>query len=134
MVSPDTFRVFTSKFYDLSQTKDSKEVLALIPKDTSVAATNNLGAQLAHRQDLVFLTNCIDDPNKWGNDGKRCFILKPEYIVGDFTQDNGSNNYYPDYSRDLLLKYIDTLIYKGEYSLLKEQNKVLLLKRNYNPS
>ncbi|MFZ5365921.1 MAG: DUF2079 domain-containing protein [Patescibacteria group bacterium] len=118
--------------YDLTKTKDSRAILALIPASASVAATNNLGPQLTHREKIIFLTNCHDDPTVWKVDMKRCFKLKPDYLVADLDPLGDSNNLYPDGSRDLLLSYFSYLQNSGEYRLLKQQGEVYLLARNKN--
>ena len=118
------------EFYDLERTKNSREILKLLPKEASVAATNNLGAQLAHREKIIFLTNCRDNPTVWVIDMKRCFTLKPDYLVADLSPEGHPNNYYPDNSRQSLLKYLIEVQTSGEYQLVKQQGDVFLLKKS----
>lgn len=127
-VKTDIYKMFKSSFYDLSKTQDAKEVIKLIPKDASVASTNNLGAQIAEREGLVFLTNCVENPSVWGSDGKRCYKLKPDYILADMDPD-AWNNYYPDYDRDSLIRYLDFVQQRNEYSLVKKSGWVELLEK-----
>lgn len=129
-VKPDIMKVFNNNYYDLAETKNSRDVLELIPKDASVAATNNLGAQIAGRQDIIFLTNCHDNPAVWGPDGRRCFKLIPDYLVADLDPEGSSNNLYPDYSRESIIKYFEYVEKSGQYSLIKKIGDVYLYKRN----
>ncbi|MDO8551546.1 MAG: DUF2079 domain-containing protein [bacterium] len=126
---PGTSRLLDKNFFDLSHVKDSKAVLSLIPKDASVAATNNLGAQLTHRQKIIFLTNCQEDSTVWYQDMKRCYGLKPDYLVADLNPDSNPNNFYPDNSRESIERYFTFVQQKGEYQLLRKQGDVYLLKR-----
>lgn len=128
-VRPDNFyKVFKPSFYDFSKTEDARQVLKLIPKEATVASTNNLGAQISQREGLIFLTNCIEKTNVWGPDGKRCFELKPDYILADMDPDSW-NNYYPDYDRESILRYIRYVQENEQYFLIEERGWVMLLKR-----
>ena len=127
-VKPDIYQMFFKNYYDLSKTADAKEVLKYLPKDASVASSNNLGAQIAQRERLIFLTNCIENPAVWGPDGKRCYKLKPEYILADINP-NESNNYYPDYDRDSIVRYLNYIENDGDFELIKNVGYVYLLKK-----
>lgn len=128
-VKPDIYKMFNKSFYDISNTQDAKEIIKLIPKNASIAASNNLGAQIAGREGLIFLTNCLENDKVWGPDGKRCYKLKPDYILADLDP-AAWNNYYPDYNRDSLVRYLDEVQAMGEYSLVNKQGWVQLLRKN----
>ena len=127
-VKPDIYKMFSKNFYDLSKTVNAQEVLKYLPKNASVATSNNLGAQIAERKELIFLTNCIENPATWGSDGKRCYKLKPEYILADLNP-NEPNNYYPDYDRDSIVRYLDDVQKDGVFELIKNVGYVYLLKK-----
>jgi len=127
-VKPDIYKMFFNNYYDFSKTADAKEVLKYLPEDASVASSNNLGAQIAERDRLFFLTNCIENPAVWGADGKRCYKLKPEYILADLDP-NEPNNYYPDYDRDSILRYLNYIQNNGDFKLVKNVGDVYLLKK-----
>jgi hypothetical protein len=112
----------------LGKTKDSRTILALIPPEASVAATNNLGPQLTHREKIIFLTNCLDNPNPWRVDMRRFFSLKPEYLVADLDPYADPNNFYPD-GFLAVKKYLDDVQNLGEYQLVRKEGYVYLLKR-----
>jgi len=128
-VKPDIYKMFNKGFYDTGHTGNAKVVIKYLPETGSVAASNNLGAQIAHREGLIFLTNCIDNKSVWGPDGKRCYKVTPDYILADIDP-VGFNNYYPDYDRDSIVKYLDSVQASGDYSLVKNAGYVFLLKRN----
>ncbi len=130
-VKPDISKMFYTSYYDLSATSDAKKVLAYLPKEASVAASNNLGAQIAGREGLIFLTNCVENTEVWGADGRRCYKLKPEYILADMNPDDKrNNNFYPDYDRESIWRYLTYVQEKGKYTLVKNVGFVYLLKRN----
>jgi len=126
---PALNNLLKKEFYDLGKTKNSREILKILPRDASVAATNNLGAQIAHREKIIFLTNCRDNPTVWLIDMRRCFSLRPDYLVADLSPDGHPNNFYPDNSRESLLKYIDDVQRLGEYQLIKREGDAFLLKK-----
>jgi uncharacterized membrane protein len=128
-VKPNIYQIFSKNYYDFSKIKDAEEVIKYLPKSSRVAASNNLGAQIAHREVLIFLTNCMENSNMWGPDGKRCYKTKPDYIFADLDP-NGFNNYYPDYDRDSIIRYLDYVQKNGEFSLVNNKGYVYLLKRN----
>jgi len=130
--SPAFNMLHKKEFYDFTKNKDSRAILALIPPTASVATTNNLGAQIAHREKLIFLANCHDNPQPWLIDTRRCYKLKPEYLVADLNPANSPVYLFPDISRESILKYFDYLQKSGEYILFKKQNDVWLLKRTSN--
>ncbi len=129
LTAPATEKLLTRKFYDFSRVKDIKVILSLIPKDASVAATNNLGPHLSHRQQLILLTNCIEDKTLWVDQTKRCFKMNPDYLVADLNLNLELVPYYPDYSREKISRYFDYLEKTGEFKLLKTQESIFLLKR-----
>jgi uncharacterized membrane protein len=129
LTAPATEKLLTRKFYDFSRVKDIKVILSLIPKEASVAATNNLGPHLSHRQQLILLTNCIEDKTLWVDQTKRCFKMNPDYLVADLNLNLELVSYYPDYSREKILRYFDYLEKTGEFKLLKTQESIFLLKR-----
>jgi len=117
------------EFYDFSKTKNAKEVLTALPPEASVASTNNLGPQITHREDIIFLTNCVDEPAVWRSDVKRCFSLKPDYIVADLDPQGSWNDWYPDGSREKLVSYIDYLQQNGKYHVVKQAGYAVLLEK-----
>lgn len=116
------------EFYNLDKAKNSQALLPLIPKDASVATANNLGPQLAHREKLIFLTNCLDNPNPWRLDMRRCYNTKPDYLIVDLDPQGNWNNFYPD-GRDALVKYIDEVQKNNLYHLVKKQGEAILLQK-----
>lgn len=116
-------------FYNLEKNKNSRPLLPLIPASASVAAANNLGPQLTHRENLIFLTNCLDDPTVWKIDMRRCYNAKPDYLIVDLDPNGNWNNFYPD-GREALVKYIDEVQKNKSYELVKKQGTAVLLKRN----
>jgi hypothetical protein len=127
-VRPDIYKMFFLNYYDLSGTKNAREVLQYLPRNASVAASNNLGAQIAHREGLIFLTNCIENSAVWGPDGKRCFKLTPDYILADIDP-NAANNYYPDYNRESIVRYLNYIQKEGDFELIKNVGYIYLLKK-----
>lgn len=121
--------LFSKSFYNLDRNKNSRELLSLIPAEASVAAANNLGPQLTHREKITFLTNCLDDPREWKLDMRRCFNFKPDYVIVDLDPKGDWNNYYPD-GRDSLIQYVNKVQDFQEYMLVKKQGEAVLLKRN----
>jgi uncharacterized membrane protein len=132
IANPQTKRLFDPKFYDLSREVDKAKLVSFIPKDASVAATNNLGGHLGERKVLIFLTNCITNTSPCGNEERRCFDAYPDYIAADLTEGNGSNNYYPDYSKDAIVNYLDYLEKKGKYKIVAKFNDEYLYKKIYD--
>jgi len=130
LTNPSLNQFGHKEFYDFSGKQELEEVLALIPKEVSVGATNNLVPHLSHRRQIILLTNCLEDKTLWKEDMKRCFALNPDYLVADFNPKGSSNNFYPDYSPELIKKYFEYLLKTGEYQLLKQQGTVSLLKKN----
>jgi len=128
-VKPDIPKMLNKSYYDFSKTYAAREVIKEIPQDASVASSNNLGAQIAHRKGLIFLTNCVENPKEWGPDSKRCFNLKPDYILADMDPYGSDNNFYPDYERDAVERYIDYVQKEKEYELVKKVDWVYLLKK-----
>lgn len=135
-VDPALNKLLKSDFYDgmyyeksnLRKTDVYKEFFNLIPKDASVAATNNFGPHLTHRQNLIFLTNCYENKNVWEVDTKRCFKLKPEYIVADLDPNAKDVNFYPD-TKELLVSYINHALNSYEYELIAKKEEVYLLRK-----
>jgi hypothetical protein len=78
------------------------------------------------------LANCHDNPQPWLIDTRRCYKLKPEYLVADLNPAGDPIYLFPDISRQSILDYFDYLQKSGEYVLLKKQNDVWLLKRTSN--
>jgi uncharacterized membrane protein len=127
--SPALSDLVNKNFYNLDKNKNSRVLLPLIPAGASVAAANNLGPQLTHREKITFLTNCLDDPRDWKLDMRRCFNFKPDYLIVDLDPKGDWNNYYPD-GREALIQYIDKVQVLKEYSLVKKEGEAVLLKRN----
>lgn len=129
-VKTDIYKMLNKSFYDTGKTESARQVLNMIPKTASVATTNNLGAQIAHREKLIFLTNCVDNTSVWGPDSKRCFKLIPDYLVADLDPVWGDSSFYPDYSKDEIIKYFEYVQENNKYTLVKNEGYVFLLKRN----
>jgi uncharacterized membrane protein len=127
--SPALSDLVNKNFYNLDKNKNSRGLLSLIPANASVAAANNLGPQLAHREKITFLTNCLDDPRDWKLDMRRCFNFKPDYLIVDLDPKGDWNNYYPD-GREALIQYVEKVQVLKEYFLVKKEGEAVLLKRN----
>ena len=115
-------------FYNAGYMRVAGKVLAEIPDGASVAATNNLGAQLAHREGLIFLTNCVEDPRVWRVDMRRCFSLTADYLVADLRPEANPNSYYPD-SREKIERYLNLVEEGKEYERVMSEGGFVLYKR-----
>jgi len=124
----DLYKMFKSSYYDLTASDNAKEVLKLIPDAASVSATNDLGAQIAHREKLYFLANCIEKSDAYGSDGRRCYPDAPDFIVANMDPAKW-NNYYPDYDRESLFRYFDYLQNTKEYKLIDQKGDVYFFRR-----
>jgi uncharacterized membrane protein len=127
-VRPDIPKMFNKGYYDFSKTVFVKEAVKLIPDDASVAATNDLGAQISHRKTLIFFSDCVDE--NIGYDKKPCYQFKPGYYFINMDPNGSSNNYYPERTRDQVYNYINNLIFTGEYELIYQKGYINLLRRN----
>jgi len=116
-------------FYNFAEVADSKAVIERIPNEASVAAANNLGPYLTHREKIIFLTNCVEDTEEWWVDVKRCYKLKADYLVANLSPKVVSNSFYPDYSREKIERYFEMVQKSGEYKLIFKQNEAYLLER-----
>jgi len=128
LLKPDFYNAMYQKKSNSRKTDVYNEFINLIPKDASVAATNNIGAHLTHRQNLIFLTNCYENTNVWEVDTKRCFKLIPEYIVADLDPKAKENNFYPD-TKELLTSYIKHVQESKEYEVIANKEEIYLLKK-----
>ena len=117
------------KFYDLSRTNDAREVLGQIPFAASVGALNNYGPQLSHREGIYLLANCVENPDTWGLDMKRCYSSQPDYLVADLGDKGNWNDFYPDYDPDSIRRLFDYLLAKGEYKMAYEKGSVVLIQK-----
>lgn len=126
-VKTDIYKMFKVSYYNLSKTYDAKEVLRLIPSDASVAATNDLGAQIAHRDVLIFITDCID--KKIGYDKEPCYREKPDYYIANLDPNGASNNIYPEYTQSDVSDYLNYLLERKEYNLVIKKGYIYLLKK-----
>lgn len=127
-VRTDIYKLFNRSFYDLSKTRNAYEVMKMIPPKVSVAATNDLGAQIAHRQILLFVSDCIDQ--YIGADKKPCYSVKPDYIFINLDPNGASNNIYPQETFKRVEDYMKLELITNEYSLASKQGYIYLLKRN----
>ena len=126
--SPSLNDLVSKEFYNLDKNKNSRVLLPLIPPDAGVAAANNLGPQLTHRENIIFLTNCLDDPSIWKIDMRRCYNMKPDYLVADLNPQGDWGNYYPD-GQEALTKYFAEVQKNGEYELVAKQGEAYLLRK-----
>lgn len=109
------------------QTRENVDkLLAFIPKNSSVATTNNLGAHLSHREKIILLTNCLEDKTLWGKETKRCFSVEPDYLIVDLSFGDNNVAYYPDYSKQAIINYLNYLETHAKYRLIKEQDMIYL--------
>jgi uncharacterized membrane protein len=118
---------FDLKFYDFTSANTINPIMAKIPPTASIAASNNLGPHLTHRQNIIFLTNCHDNPTVWRIDMKRCFQLNPDYLFADLSP---TGDLYPDYSKDSILNLFRYLQDTGEYRQIESKNNIYLLIKN----
>ncbi len=125
-VAPAINSLATKEFYNLKPVKNIQAILTLIPEKASVAATNNIAPHLTHREQIILLTNCLKDKTLWRNETKRCFSLKPDYIIA--TLNDSEVTYFPDSSREAIKDYLDYVIKNKNYHLLKQEGNVYLLK------
>lgn len=127
-VKTDIYKMFNLNYYNLSKTQDAGEVLPLISKGASLASTNDLGAQVAHRRTLIFLSDCMN--KNIGYDRKPCYKLKPDYILVNLDPNGASNNVYPELTTDDVYQYINSLLDSKEYILSIKKGNVYLLKKD----
>ncbi len=132
LTNPSLNQLRQREFYDFSGAGDIQVVLKMIPSEASVAATNNLVPHLSHRRQIILLTNCLENKTLWYEDMKRCYNLKPDYLVADFSPKGSLNNFYPDNNPEAIKRYFEQLQDSGEYQLMKQQGTIYLLKRIYN--
>lgn len=129
--NPSLNHLQKAEFYQWNQNKNLESILKLIPPSSSVAATNNLVPHLSHREQIILLTNCLEDKTVWKGDMKRCFDLKPDFLVADLNPQGSLNNYYPDYSREVILNYFEELQKRREYQLVRHEEEIYLLEKIY---
>jgi uncharacterized membrane protein len=130
MVKPDVFRRLASPaFYNLNPTLTAKKLLKLIPPEASVAASNNLGAQIAHREKISFLTNCYNYPVPRQPSDRRCLEPAADYLIADLNPQGNSNNYDAHDNQESISGYFTYLLNTGHYILLTKDQEVYLLEK-----
>jgi uncharacterized membrane protein len=127
-VKTDVYKVFKPEFYDMGSAYEAKSILKMIPRDASVASTNDLGAYLTERKDIIFLTNCIDNTKEYTTDARRCFKITPDYIVANLDSKK-PDNLYPDYDRGAILRLFKYYETTGKYTLVKQSGDLYLYKK-----
>jgi len=127
--TPALADLFEPKFYDIHRFSFFRQIVQFLPPTASIAVSNNLGSHLTHRQNLIFLTNCLADPTIWKIDMKRCFKLQPDYLLADLEPDGNWNKFYPDGRRDLIESYLDQVQAGGSYRLIKNIDTFYLLEK-----
>lgn len=127
LTKPSLNDLLKKDFYDFSRRGKVEKFLKLIPPQATVAATNNLVPHLSHRQEIVLLTNCLEDKTLWKGDMKRCYDLEPEFMMADFNLQGSANNFYPDNSKEAIRRYFDLLQNSGKYSLFSEEGEPLVV-------
>lgn len=127
-IQPDTFKVFKSNFWNITYGTTVQEVISSIPADASVAAANNIGAQIAGRNEVYFITNCLDQTSQVRSDTKICHNKTPDYLVADLSKNSNWNNFVYGYDRDKIQKLFDDKVASGEYELVSVKDSIYLLK------
>ncbi len=127
-IQPDTIKVLQSSFWNLSYGDSIRALVQQIPNDASVAAGNNIGAQLSGRNEVYFISNCLDENSTVRVDSKVCHNKAPDYLVADLSIQSNWNNFVLDYDRNKTLQLFEDKVTRGEYELVSSQNEVYLLK------
>ncbi len=129
-VKPDTLKAFNVSFYDLSGTKDAYSVIAMVPNDGSVAASNNLGVQISRRPEIYFITNCFETNAKTRtSDNKPCTDVEPEYFLADLDPNSNWNNFMYGYNHDSVKNLFTSKIMDGTYEMYAQKGSVYLLRK-----
>lgn len=128
-IQPDTIQIFKPSYWNVSYGNVVREVVAQIPEDASVAAGNNIGAQIAGRNEIYFITNCLDTESTMRTDGKLCHNKTPDYLVADLSTKSNWNNFVYGYDRDIVMKLFTDKVSKGEYEKVLVEEEIYLLKR-----
>jgi uncharacterized membrane protein len=128
IVKPDVLKLLEPSYWDTSKGSAAKHIFDLIPPDAAVAASNNLGPHLTHREYLTFLTNCHDNLEEWIVETKRCFKREVDYVIVDLSPDVG-NNLWPDNNRESILAYLDYLQKVKGFTLLSQEGTIYLFKK-----
>lgn len=126
IVKPDIMRNMRPSWFSLSKYQDAKEIFSLIPNTASVAATNNLGPHLTHREKLVLLADCRIQDNLYETKFiYRCPEWMPEYIVADLDPKVG-NNLWPDGSLETITSYLEYVDKEKGYDLVRRKGTLVL--------
>jgi uncharacterized membrane protein len=128
-IQPDTIQIFKPSYWNLTYGNTVRNVVSHIPNDASVAAGNNIGAQIAGRNEIYFITNCLDTESVSRTDGKLCHNKKPDYLVADLSNTSNWNNFVYGYDRDVVRKLFSDKVSQGEYEKVLVQEEIYLLKR-----
>lgn len=121
---------FTNKnFFNWPRINLLNYLIAKIPSQASVATTNNLAPHLSHRQFIYLLTNCLTDKSKWIHETRRCLVDNPDYIIADLNPNTNISAYYPDYSREKIINYLEYLESNFLYRKILESDGIVLLKK-----
>lgn len=127
-VNPDTLRAFDTNFYNLSHTADAYAVINMVPEEKSLAAANNLGAHLSQREEIYFITNCLEENAETRtSDGKKCSKVMPDYLIADLGVESNWNNFVYNYNRDEVNNIFMQKIMDGSYEMFAQKGNIYLL-------